>query len=181
MLTPGTFAARSFTLADRDVCVLLLFYTVESLCRERKTVLASISLATPVRTGSVLLGKSLAQWPGRLSWSCSPSSRRRPAFLLYQGKVGFRLWPFVLSGGCSSSPRIWAWTAFVMATLSLTRNRYATYAVGMAALIFTGYRLGSGKIDLGGQLAALRRRRVERHQRARVRPPGALAEPAVRD
>jgi ABC-type transport system involved in multi-copper enzyme maturation permease subunit len=43
------------------LCLLLLFYTVESLWRERRSGLASISLATPVRTGTLLLGKLLAK------------------------------------------------------------------------------------------------------------------------
>ena len=42
------------------LCLLLLFYTVESLERERSTRLAAIAFATPIRTGSLLLGKSIA-------------------------------------------------------------------------------------------------------------------------
>ena len=60
------------------------------------------------------------------------------------------LWPFVLVWGLLLVPTVWAWTAFVMATLSLTRNRYTTYAVCLAALIYTGYRLGSGKMTWVG-------------------------------
>ena len=67
-----------------------------------------------------------------------------------------------------------------MATLSLTRNRYATYAVCLAALIFTGYRQVIGKINWVGNWPLLGAVRVERHQRARVRPLGALAEPGLR-
>src|SRR5207249_973967 len=67
-------------------------------------------------------------------------------FLLYQGKVNLELWPFVLVWGLLLVPTIWAWTAFVMATLSLTRSRYATYALCLAALIVTGYRLATGKM-----------------------------------
>ena len=60
LLTSGTFAVRTFNPLTTMTCLLLLFYTVESLWRERQTRLAAISLATPVRTGSILLGKALA-------------------------------------------------------------------------------------------------------------------------
>ena len=131
------------------ICLLLLFYTVESLWRERQTRLAAISLATPVRTGSVLLGKALAN--GLVAVVVVLVEFAAAAgFLLYQGKVGVELWPFVLVWGVLLVPTVWAWTAFVMATLSLTRNRYTTYAVCLAALIFTGYRLVSGKMNWVG-------------------------------
>ena len=42
------------------LCLLLLFYTVESLERERSTRLAAIAYATPIRTGSLFLGKGVA-------------------------------------------------------------------------------------------------------------------------
>ena len=42
------------------LCLLLLFYTVETLERERSTRLAAIAFATPIRSGSFLLGKSIA-------------------------------------------------------------------------------------------------------------------------
>jgi hypothetical protein len=131
------------------ICVLLMFYTVESLWRERRTGLAPISLATPVRTASVLLGKALAN--GLVAVVVLlVEFVTAVGFLLYQGKVGIALWPFVLVWGLLLVPTIWAWTAFVMAVLSLTRSRYATYGVCLAALIFTGYRLARGKMTWVG-------------------------------
>jgi len=59
-------------------------------------------------------------------------------------------WPFVLVWGVLLVPTVWAWTAFVMATLCITRNRYTTYAVCQAALYYTGYRLESGQISWVG-------------------------------
>jgi len=145
LLTSGTFAARALGALTVMICMLLTFYTVESLWRDRRTGLAAISLATPVRTASVLLGKALAN--GLIAVVVVlVEFATAAAFLLYQGKVGVTLWPFVLVWGVLLVPTVWAWTAFVMATLSLTRNRYTTYALCLAVLIFTGYRLGSGKM-----------------------------------
>jgi ABC-type transport system involved in multi-copper enzyme maturation permease subunit len=145
LLTSGTFATRALGPLTVMICVLLMFYTVESLWRERRTGLASIILATPVQTASVLLGKALAN--GLVAVVVLLIEFVTAAgFLLYQGKVGLEPWPFVLVWGLLLVPTIWAWTAFVMAVLSLARSRYATYAVCLAALFFTSYRLGTGKM-----------------------------------
>src|SRR5208282_5736936 len=59
-------------------------------------------------------------------------------------------WPFVLVWGVLLVPTVWAWTAFVMATLCFTRNRYTTYALCLAALYYTGYRLAKGELSWVG-------------------------------
>ena len=76
LITSGTFAVRTMGILSFYLCLLLLFYTVESLERERSTRLAAIAYATPIRTGSLFLGKGLAMivvglaiilafsWPG---------------------------------------------------------------------------------------------------------------------
>ena len=57
LITSGTFAVRTMGILTGCLCLLLLFYTVESLERERSTRLAAIAYATPIRTGSLFLGK----------------------------------------------------------------------------------------------------------------------------
>ena len=132
------------------VCLLLLFYTVESLERERSTRLASIAHATPVRTGSLLLGKASAQAAvgvaivaGRGAGGADrdPDPGAGPP----RGPP-VRSW----SGGSCWCRRFLLWTCFVMAVQTLTRNRYATYAVGLGVLAFTGYRLFTGEINWVG-------------------------------
>jgi ABC-type Na+ efflux pump permease subunit len=145
LLTPGTFATRALGPLTVMICVLLMFYSVESLWRERRTGLASISLATPVRSASVLLGKALAN--GLVAVVVLlVEFVTAVGFLLYQGKVPLALGPFTVVWGVLLVPTIWAWTAFVMAVLALTRNRFGTYGVCLAALIFTSYRLAKGKM-----------------------------------
>ena len=60
LVTPGIFVVGAMGTLMTCVCLLLLFYAVESLERERSTRLAAIAYATPIRTGSLLLGKSVA-------------------------------------------------------------------------------------------------------------------------
>ena len=70
LVTPVGFAVRAMGTLTTCSCLLLLFYTVESLERERSTGLAAIAFATPIRTGSLLLGKlvALEQWRWGSSW-----------------------------------------------------------------------------------------------------------------
>src|SRR5262249_1646883 len=125
-------------------CLLLLFYTVESLLRERHTGLASIHYATPVRTASILFGKAVANSLvgvvialGALA-GCALALAIQAVF--FDVKVGLELGPFVVVWGVLATITFLGWSAFVGAVLALTGNRYTTYAVGLGALIFTGYR-----------------------------------------
>ena len=149
LVTPGMFATEALRTLTVMLCVLLMFCTVESLWRDRRTGLASISLATPVRTGSVLLSKAVSNGLVAVVVLLTEFALAA-AFLLYQGKVGFYPWPFVLVWGVLLVPTVWAWTAFVMATICVTRNRYTTYAVCLAALYYTGYRLAKCELSWVG-------------------------------
>ena len=149
LLTSGTFAVRTFSPLSTMTCLLLLFYTVESLWRERHTRLAAISLATPVRTGSILLGKALANSLVGVAVILLELAAAI-GFLLYQGKVGIEIIPFALIWGALLVPTLLAWTSFVMATLSTTRSRYATYGIALFVLVFTGYRQVVGEINWVG-------------------------------
>src|SRR5262249_43559176 len=61
------------------------------------------------------------------------------AVLLYQGKVGIELRPFLLVWGVLLSITFFGWTAFITAVLAVTRNRYTTDAVCLGVLVATGY------------------------------------------
>ncbi len=60
LLTPGVSAVGSLVELTFALCLLLMFYTVESLRRERSTRLDAIAYATPVRTSALILGKAIA-------------------------------------------------------------------------------------------------------------------------
>src|SRR4029079_2672292 len=59
--------------------------------------------------------------------------------LAIQGKVAFALGPFVLVWGLLLLPTFFLWTAFVAATYAVTNNRFATYAIGLAVMVITGW------------------------------------------
>jgi ABC-type transport system involved in multi-copper enzyme maturation permease subunit len=149
LLTSGTYAVRTMNPLTTMICLLLMFYTVESLLRDRHTRLAAISQSAPVRTGSLLLGKVIANSLVGLI-IVAAMFLTGAVWLLVQRKVPLELSPFLLTWGLLLVPTIILWTTFVMAVLAITGNRYATYAVGLAVVFFTGYRQVIGKINWVG-------------------------------
>jgi ABC-2 type transport system permease protein len=146
LATPGTIAVRMINFLSLMVALLLLFYTVESHQREKHTGLASIFDATPVRTGSVLFGKSVANAVVGIMVmvGCFIGAA---IVILVQGQVPLTLTPFVLTWGLLLVPTFLLWTCFVTAAVSITRNRYATYGVGLIALIATGWFQARDKMN----------------------------------
>ncbi len=70
--------------------------------------------------------------------------------LLIQQKVGVELRPFLLVWGLLLMPTVLVWIGLVMALHAITQSRYTTYAVGLAVLWFTGYRLLTNQINWVG-------------------------------
>jgi ABC-type transport system involved in multi-copper enzyme maturation permease subunit len=136
--TPGTLAASLLNTLTLLLCLLLLFYTTESLQRERSSGLASIAYATPLRTVSLLLGKAVANTVVALVILLA-ALLGCGIVMLVQGKVPFALGPFALVWGALLIPTLLLWTTFVSATFALSGNRYTTYGVGLVALSVTGY------------------------------------------
>ena len=144
--TPGGLAVEAMNTLTLLVCLLLLFYTVESLQRERGTGFGAIYHATPLRTGSLLLGKALANTVVALAVILTALAGDA-ILLAVQGKVPFRIEPFLLCWGLLLTPTFLAWTAFTMALFALTGSRYATYALGLGAMSLTGYFQMRGKMN----------------------------------
>jgi hypothetical protein len=141
--TSGTLAAGAFNTLTLLVCLLLAFYTVESLQRERARGLAPIHYATPLRSASLLFGKAVAN-------SLVGAVILVAAFagcaivLLVQGKAPLQVAPFAVLWGLLLLPTYFAWSAFVSAVYAFVRSRYTTYAVALGALIYSGYRQVQG-------------------------------------
>ncbi len=146
LITPGTFAVRTMGALAVWMCSLLMFYTVESLERERSTRLSAIVYAAPIRTGSLFLGKACAML-ALAAMITSAIAIAGVILLLVQGTVGLRLQPFLLVWGLLLTPTVLAWTALVMALHTITQNRYTTYALALAVLFFTGYRALTNQIN----------------------------------
>jgi ABC-2 type transport system permease protein len=149
LITPVAFAVRTMGPLITCVCLLLLFYAVETLERERSTRLAAIAFATPIRGGSLLLGKSIALAVVALAVVMALGLAGLIALGIQQ-KVGVQFQPFFLYWGLLLGPSILAWTGFVILVQTITQNRYTTYALALPLLYFTGYRLLTNQINWVG-------------------------------
>ena len=144
LLTPGAAATRQINTLALLVCLLLLFYTVESLYKERGRRLAEIYNATPIGTGAMLLGKTLGN-SVVAALILAVALLATAGLLAYQqlvegSPVGFRLFPFFAAWGATLVPTFVFWTALTTAVFCVFRSRYATYGIGLGAITYTVYR-----------------------------------------
>ncbi|MGH7681116.1 MAG: M1 family aminopeptidase [Candidatus Eiseniibacteriota bacterium] len=149
LLTPGITAVAIANQISVMVLLLLMFYTVESLQRERSTGIAQILYATPIQTGAYLAGKALANsFVGAVVLVASLAACA--IALAVQHTVTFSWGPYLLIWGLLLIPTFFAWTAFISAAYAAVGNRYMTYAVALAVLAFTGFRALTSKMSWAG-------------------------------
>ena len=132
---PMFFGLNTLTLL---VSMLILFYTTESLERERSTGFGAIAYSTPLRTAALLAGKALANTVLGVTIVLA-SFIGSLGMLAWQGHVPLDPVPFVLVWGLLLVPTFLVFTAFVSAVQAVTSNRYLTYTVGLAAMIVSGW------------------------------------------
>ena len=144
--TSGTLAVSAMNTLTHLICMVILFYTTESLQRERSTRLGAITYSSPLRTGALLLGKSLANT--LLGAVIVVAALVGCAIVLaVQGKVGFDAEPFALVWGLLLMPTFLFWSAFVGAAFAVTGSRPATYAIGLGAMSLTGWFQMRGRMN----------------------------------
>ena len=141
LLTSGISASRQYTDLGLFMCLLLLFYTVESLYRERSRRMHEIVGSAPVRTGAILFGKALGN-SVMAAFILVVALIASAGVIVHRqiaggSPVGFELWPFVAVWGGILLPTFIFWTALVTALFALFRNRYIVYGAGMAVFIYT--------------------------------------------
>ena len=144
----GAVAGRQLNTLNLLICFLLLFYTVESLHKERSRRMHEIFAATPVGTGAVLLGKTLGN-SVMAAFILLAALVADAVVILYQqvlggSPVGFEIFPFVAMWGAVLIPTFIFWTALITALFSLLRNRYAVYGIGIGLIIYTVFQVLTG-------------------------------------
>ena len=149
LLTPGLLAVRSMNALSLLLCLLLMFYTVESLQRERDTGLAAIAYAAPVPTGALLLGKAFANSAIGVLMAAATFFGCAIA-LLIEGKMAPNPLPFLAVWGLLLVPTLLLWTSFITAVQAFFGQRYATYGLGLSVLGYTLYRVESGGMNWTG-------------------------------
>ena len=157
ILSSGSMAVATIAIASFLICLLLLFYAVESYQREKSTQFESILYASPFRTGALLLGKSLA-----LFFICAAVLLVLSLFiianLMGQQDASTELMPLFIIYGLLMMPTFFFWNAFIVAITAIVRNRYAIYGVCLMVLGFSSYQHFQGNMtwltnwDLWGAL-----------------------------
>ena len=146
--TPGGMAEDQINTLNLLLCFLLLFYTVESLHKERSRRIHEIFGATSVGTGAVLLGKTLGNsvMAGFILLTALVANAVLLLFhrFIVGSPVGFDLFPFVVAWGAVLIPTFIFWTALVTALFSLLRNRYLVYAIGVGLILYTVFEVMAG-------------------------------------
>ncbi len=145
LLVPGDLAVGQMQMQVSYVALLLIFYAVESLTRERSTRLSAIQDATPVSNGAIVTGKVMALgvlW-AIIAGACLVASL---VAILIQGRVSFSVWPFALVWGLILLPSYLVWTAFIFAVFAITRSRFTTYGVAVATFALTIFEAVRGKL-----------------------------------
>ncbi|HXS82778.1 MAG TPA: ABC transporter permease subunit [Methylomirabilota bacterium] len=146
LYTSGLYAVGMMNTLTLLVCMIILFYTTESLQRERSTGFAAIAYASPLRTTALLAGKALANTVLGVSivLACVIGSL---AMLAVQGHVPLDPLPFALVWGLLLVPTFLLFTAFVSAVQAVTSNRYLTYTVGLGTMILSGWAQARGHMN----------------------------------
>ena len=146
LLTSGTLAVTQMNFLSTLLSLLLIFYAVESMERERSTGFSAIANALPIRTSALVVGKVVALCAIGVIVGVACLLACWIA-LLVQGKVSFSVLPFILVWGGLVVPTFLAWTAFVIAAYSVTRSRFSTYGVALAVFGYTGYLALTNKLN----------------------------------
>jgi ABC-2 type transport system permease protein len=152
LLTPGITAAAAADQLSIFVLLLMIYYTVESLERERVTGLAEILFATPMRTGAYLAGKALAN--SLVAAAILPAALLACAVALaVEHTVPFSFAPYLLVWGLLLVPTFLFWISFVTAVYAAIGSRWGAMVVSLGALSYSGFRALTGKLSWAGNWA----------------------------
>ncbi len=149
LITPGLTAVRAMNTLSLLLCLLLMFYTAESIERERSTGLASLSYATPARTAALLFGKALGNSAAGLLMMAATWLGCAIAILI-QGRVAPDPRPYLLVWGLLLLPTVIVWTCFVVAVQAVSGQRYTTYGIGLGVIAATFYLQFTGRMNWVG-------------------------------
>ncbi len=152
LLTPGIAATRGMSFLTFALGLLLLFYTVESLERERISGVAPLFYTTPVPMGAVVAGKILANTVV-LGVALLGAFGVAALSLYGEGKVAIEIRPFLIVWGLLLLPTMIVWMTFAAAVLALTRSRFGTYGVCLAAALVTAFFFMRGHMSWMGNWA----------------------------
>jgi ABC-type transport system involved in multi-copper enzyme maturation permease subunit len=149
LLTPGSLAVTLMNTLTTLIVLLLLFFAMDAMERERRTELAPIFHSTALSTAALFFGKitAIAFLGGGILLITLLACL---IMLAVQGTVPIDLGPFLLVWGGMLFPTFIFWSALVAFGSVISRNRYVVFAAAAGVLIYTFYRQFSGKMNWVG-------------------------------
>lgn len=143
-LTAGGIAVSVQEMLSFLCCLLLLFYVVEALHRDKVTGAAQIVYATQVKTVTLLLAR-VAAGVVLFGVVIAVLSLFSLSMLAAQGIQFVEVKPFLVIWAGLMGITMLLWVAFLIATHTVVRSRYTTYAVGLVVLGISAYLHTQGK------------------------------------
>ena len=138
LVTPGRLAVGSFNTLTAMVCVLILYFLVEALERERATGVQPLVDAAPYDTGSRIAGKVLAM-SLLAALVLSAVFLAGLVVLRLQGAVSPAVGPYLAVWGLALLPTFLLWTCFIAAVHALSGSRLVTLGTALGAFGWTLY------------------------------------------
>jgi ABC-2 type transport system permease protein len=144
-ITPGALAAKGMGTLVTLVVFLTLFTTVESFARERSARVSPLVWTTPVSSHLLVWGKVLAAVAfGALAMAAAAAIGL--CFVAAWNPSSLAVTPLLLLWGLLGLPTLFFAAAFFAAACTLVPNRYGGYAIGLGAIIATGWAFFRGHL-----------------------------------
>ncbi|MEM8487745.1 MAG: M1 family aminopeptidase [Bacteroidota bacterium] len=137
-LTAGSIAVAGYDIMVVLLCMLLLFYVIEQSQRDTVTRFSDLLYTTPVSTVTLMLSRlviALVLCAGIVVVGIAGALM----LLLAQGSAFVEVGPFLLIWGALLGTTLFLWISFVLLMLSVFRNRYVVYGIGIMALGISTY------------------------------------------
>ncbi len=149
LVTPGLAATGSFNTLSLLVCLLMMFFLVESLERERSTGMAPLVYSAPGGTTAYLVGKVAGNSLAAVSVLVAVFVAGA-VVILGQGQVALSATPYLIVWGLLLLPTFLVWSSFLCAVQALAGNRYLTYGVALSVIALTLYRQFTDRMNWVG-------------------------------
>ncbi|MBX2821640.1 MAG: hypothetical protein KTR29_18220 [Rhodothermaceae bacterium] len=145
-LTAGSISVAAFPMLGGLLCMLMLMFVAESSHRDKRTRLAEIIHASPVRSFSIVAGRFLAGI-GFVICVLAIVVVLCVFQLSAQGAEFMALKPFFVVWGGLLLPTLVLWSAGTLLIAGLSKNWATTYTVSLLLLGFSIYATGRGWVD----------------------------------
>ncbi len=143
--TPGLLAQKAMGTLVTFAVLLVLFTVVESFARDRASRAEPIVATTPTSSHAFVWAKVLASVVFA-ALVMSAAALALLAWVAVRNPSSLALTPFALLWGLLGLPTVFFAASFFALMSTFVRSRYATYGVGVFAIVATGFAFVRGHL-----------------------------------